>query len=202
MKHWYEVIVVLAVLLLIPVGFAEAGFVGTVNVGLADEWPPGPPPWVTGPPEHVFSKIPGEAAQGLLTITELFGGPEALALDVSGETDEDPILNIVKEINNDSGFTWVGFELTLPDGGSNTFTGTPTCDAFTLTSQTSYEVVFGTPSPLPHSQTMVLDFDVLIPSTGPFSFTLTQTPVPIPEPSTLVLLIIGSLWLLFCIRKR
>ena len=170
---------------------------------LADDWSPGdgPPPWA-GPPDFVFDLIPDGHGNGLLKLTELFGGPEALSHVVSGKTDKDPILNIVKEINNDSGFTWVGFELTLPDGGSNTFTGTPTCDAFTLTSQTSYEVVFGTPSPLPHSQTMVLDFDVLIPSTGPFSFTLTQTPVPIPEPSTLVLLIIGSLWLLFCIRKR
>lgn len=211
MSSCCKVVVWLAVLAIMPIGFVEAGFIaGSVNVDFDDEWTPGDgkPPWAGGPPSWAGEKpdfvfeITSDKAEGLLELKENYGGPETLAHVISGATDGDPVMNITKEINNDSGFTWHGFLLTMPDGGNIVFTGTPSCDAFTLISQDNYNVVFGTPSPLEHGESMVLSFSVLIPSTGPFNFTLTQTPVPVPEPSVLFMLIIGSACLIIRYRKR
>ena len=190
------------VVLLFVTGVAEAGF---VNGSIGVDFPggqQGKPPWAGdgGPPQFVFQRIAGLPAepQGLLGLQEQFGGAEPLSLYIDGETNEDPIMTINKEVENDSGFTWTRFELSLPDGDTNTFVGTPTSDLMTLTSMTDYLIVFE--DAVDHGQTVTFGFDVLIPSTGPFNFTLTQTPVP--EPSTFVLLCLGGMGALAFRRRR
>ena len=190
------------IVLLFVTGVAEAGFVdGSIGVDFPGGQQ-GKPPWAGngGPPQFVFERLEGLPAEpkGLLRLQEQFGGAEALGLYITGMTDEDPIMTINKDVENDSGFTWPRFEISLPDGGTNTFVGTPTSDLMTLTSMTDYLIVFE--DSVTHGQTVAFGFDILIPSTGPFNFTLTQTPVP--EPSTFVLLCLGGMGALAFRRRR
>ena len=178
---------------------ANAGFIdGSITVELCGpESPHGPPPWA-GPPDFVWDKLAEKPGQGLAKLTELFGGPGVLGHVISGRTDSDPVMTVVKTVENDSGFDWTSYEIALPDDGGIKFVGTPTSDKMTLTSQSDYLLVFGEPDAVSVGETVTYTFDVLIPSTGPFSFTLTQEPVP--EPATLGLLALGGLALIR--RKR
>ena len=185
----------LCTFVLLLVGIANAGFIqSSIDVDMPDPGSPhGPPSWA-GPPDFVFELVPGQAGNGMMKLTELFGGPETLAHVVSGLTDVDPVMTITKSVTNDSGFAWTGYEVALPDNGGITFVGTPTSDTMILTSQSDYQLLFGEPQAVAHGETVQFVFDVLIPSTGPFSFTLTQT--PIPEPASLTLLSIGGIALI------
>ena len=202
---YHRMVAAVVLALILPVSGAFGGFIEqTIRVDLPEPASGHtPPPWA-GPPDFVFNLIPEQAVNGLLRLNELFGGPERLAHVISGVTNTDPIMNIDKTINNDSGFTWQSFLLTLPDEGDITFIGTPINDTMSLISQNDYAVVFGAPDALAHGETMALSFDVLVPSTGPFSFTLTQTPfdVLVPEPTTAVLLSIGLVCLIPLLRRR
>jgi hypothetical protein len=120
---------------------------------------------------------------------------------ICGETDEDPILSITKEVENDTSYTWVAYNIDLA-AGSVTFTGTPTSDLMTLTSQTAYALDFGLPSPVLPGQTVSFSFDILIPTGGPFSFTLTQTPELVPEPASTALVGLAVVALALVGRKR
>ena len=140
-----------------------------------------------------------------MRITELFGGPEPLPVVVSGETDADPIMTVTKEVENNSGIDWYGYVITLPAGGDKTFVGTATSDRMDLVAQGDYYLWFIEPDVVLDGERVEFSFDVLVPTTGLFSFTLTQEPLALgqpPEPATLALLILGGLGVLVSRRRR
>ena len=185
-------------------GAASAGFiVGTIDADLPDPGSPhGQAPAWAQPPSCFFDHVTEDAGRGMLTLTELFAGPGTLPVVVSGATDADPIMTIDKDVENATGFTWTGYVISLPETEANKFVGTPTSDSMTLTGQTDYVLTFSDPTGVPSGSTVSFSFEVLIPSTGPFSFTLTQQSVPpIPEPTSLALLALGGIALVTR-RKR
>jgi hypothetical protein len=179
---------------------AFAGFVpGSVDVGFT---PPGPPPWAGsgGPPPFVFEIVPDNSALANMTITEDMGGLD-LELRISGVTTNDPIIAITKDVTNNSGFTWLGYEIAV-NGGSNTFVaGVNSSDKFTLASETANLLTFGLPSPVANGETVSFTFQILIPSTGPFQFDLSQQAIAVPEGASIVLLI-GSMAIMGVTRRR
>jgi hypothetical protein len=181
-------------------GVASAGFT-EISVGLPEQGPPqgaGPPDWVQGPPEFVVELLPDQAVAALVDVFENFGGEGSLPLEITGMTDEDPVMTVTKEVTNNSGYDWTGFEIALPDGGVNTFVNVASSDIMTLDSQSDYLLVFTEPSPVLQGQTVTFTLDILVPTTGPFGFTLDQT--PIPEPATMSLMGLGGA--LALLRRR
>ncbi|MFA5292410.1 MAG: PEP-CTERM sorting domain-containing protein [Phycisphaerae bacterium] len=116
---------------------------------------------------------------------------------MSGETDEDPIYRTIKCVTNGSGVAWTSYELTLSATGP-TFTGTPSADLFSsaVISDGGLKITFSGGVVNPDDE-VLLNFRILVPTTGAFSVCLTQT--PIPEPATMALLGLGALAL---IRKK
>lgn len=149
---------------------------------------------------------PADGNNASLKLSELFastfGGPNGEVLvTISGVTDMDPVLSISKDVMNDTGTTWIGYDITLDTTGSNTFVlGTATSDRLILSSESTSALSFGLPSPVADGEMANFSFDVLIPTMGPFVFTLTQTPVPIPEPGTISLMALVGL--AFVRRRR
>ena len=89
---------------LLVLGFAvtsaQAGFIlETVEVDLPGHGQHGPPPWAQCP-DWVKQMIQ-ERLQ--LRLQEKFEGSESFPVEISGETDEDPIMHIVKDVENSSG---------------------------------------------------------------------------------------------------
>ena len=190
MRWWITVVSVVAL-----GGAAYGGFVAdSVTIDLPEPGEPGRPAWSPGPPPFVFELLSDGSGNARLDVDESFGGAGPLSLLISGETDTDPIMSVIKDVENDSDFTWDGYSITLPDSGGITFTGTATSDRMTLASQTAYALEFAEPDAVADGEWVQFSFDILIPSTGPFSLTLTQE--PIPEPATLALLAAGGLALL------
>jgi len=206
-KNSLRALVVMLTLGVLAVGSAPAGFIpGSVRVDLPDPPAPGggPPPWA-GPPDFVFDLMPDNAAKGRMRITELFGGPGTFPLVISGRTNDDPVMTVTKEVENNSGIDWYGYVITLPDGGDVEFVGTATSDRMDLVAQGAYYLWFTEPAVVLDGERVEFSFDILIPSTGLFSFALTQEPLALgqpPEPATLTLLILGGLGVLVSRRRR
>jgi hypothetical protein len=120
---------------------------------------------------------------------EIYEELEPFVLDISGETDSDPVMTITKVVENTTGFEWIGYRIDLDTAGAATFTGTPVSNAFTYDSgaSSSTSLVFTPPSSVPSGEAATFVFDILVPTTGPFGFTLTQNPTIIPEPATLLM---------------
>ncbi len=134
-----------------------------------------------------------------VTLGEKLGHTGDFLVDFSGETDDDPVMHVLKNVENDGGFTWTDYRMMLPAGGDITFVnGTATSDRMTVAVDSAYELLFSQPQVILPGETVTFEFDVLIPSTGGFNFTLTQT--PLPEPATMALMGLGGLGLL--IRRR
>lgn len=179
---------------------ASAGFIhGSVHVGFSH---PGPPPWAGagGPPPFVFEIVDEHSNLAKLSISEEIGGLEPLNLDISGATNSDPIIEIIKTVTNNSGSVWNGYNIGV-DGGSNSFVaGSASSDKMSLISETPNLLTFGLPSPVANGETVTFDFKILIPSTGPFQFDLSQQARAVPEPGSLALMAI-AVGTVGCLRR-
>ena len=178
---------------------AGAGFiVDTIEVDLPEgngQGHHGPPAWAKCP-EWAFAL---QAQKGHLGMQEKFKGHEPLPVAVSGETDEDPIMHVTKEVENDSGIAWLAYEVLL-EGTGVEFVGAATSSHFGPGVVTPALITYSGPTPVLPGETVVLDFDINVATVGLFSFTLTQTPTP--EPATLALLGFGGLGLAVMRRRR
>ena len=136
----------------------------------------------------------------VLSLTEVYYLDVEDRVFVMGTTDSDPMVHISKTITNNNAVAWTSYELSLDASGDAVFdyTVTPTSDWYTMvdTSDT-LNLTFSAPLAVPVGETVTLDFDINIPTTGWFGFTLTQR--AIPEPTTICLVGLGGLALL---RKR
>jgi hypothetical protein len=191
-----KIIAALAVVLFVQSRSADAGFV-TINT---DVVPKADPP-ATGPPSVALGHLPDGTAQ--LVLGELFDVPginDSFDVRITGEASADPVLSITKNITNNTGLTWVGYNIDLNPSDPATFVGAATSDKMTLTGMTATSLDFGLPAPVPSGQAVSFTFNVNIPNPGPFGFTLSQSPVVVPEPATI--LVFGLAMLLIPLTSR
>lgn len=110
---------------------------------------------------------------------------------ISGETDGSSTFTLIKTITNTTGTTWTGYDLKLLSTG--TFVdGTAGSTKFgTHSFSDDFKILhFYAPQPVLETQSVTLQVDINIPTTGLFNFTMAQH--PIPEPSTILLLTLGA----------
>ncbi len=136
-----------------------------------------------------------------MQVDEEFQDFDPLAIVVFGETDSDPVIQFTKSVLNNTGTTWLGFEIGLNGGGNTFVANSATSDKFTLTSETSNLLTFGLPSPVASGETVSFTFQLNIPSTGPFDLRLTQKAI-VPEPATVTLAAVGSCLAWLFMRRR
>ena len=148
----------------------------------------GPPAWANAP-EWVVDMVGDKHELANLDLTEALGGAGEYPVSIAGQTDEDPDIHVTKTVENDTDYDWDRYEVRLDGAGGATFVGTATSDTFTVISQDALKIVYGGSNPVLQGATVILDFDVNIPTTGDFGFTLTQV---IPEPTTLCMLAVGA----------
>jgi len=185
----------------------------------------GPPPWAgvgrggkpdwAGPPDWAGTPawardpnwqvdLPGDRNHAYLNLDEALDGGGQYPVTISGQTDGDPVIHISKDVENSSGFEWFGYVVLLEtSGGASFLQGTADSSHFQIIDDSDTSMlVYGEPDTVPNGETVTLDFDINIPSTGDFNFTLTQIPLYIePEPATMGLLAVGG-GLLFLKRRR
>ncbi len=130
-----------------------------------------------------------------LSMEELIYDVSPDPIIISGETDEDPTFTIVKTITNTSCIEWTSYILTLTGDGGATFVegsaGAGGGKLQTVEHVDSQTIVFSGLDTVSIGQLLSLQFDINVPTCGPFDFTLTQSAVP--EPATIALLSLGSL---------
>lgn len=133
-----------------------------------------------------------------LTLTESLTVLPPIAGDqvvMSGETDSDPTFTIEKTITNTTGTTWTGYDLELI--GNVTFVnGTASSTKFNTHSFSAdlKTLHFYAPQSVLNTESVTLQVDINVPTTGLFNFTMAQH--PIPEPTTIMLIGLGALGML------
>ncbi len=127
----------------------------------------------------------GERLTGML--------PDWITLEMSGETDADPVMHITKTVTNETDYTWTAYDIALAGTGVSFVPGTATSDKFGSVTESPLLLNYESPIVVAPDETVVCDFDILVETLGSFSFTLSQT--PIPEPTALALIGLGCLGL-------
>jgi hypothetical protein len=187
LKHKLAILGAILVLVVVC-GPAQAGFVeGTFNCTFNPDPAAAQHQWT-------FNILPQATADGCTGKLELSEKIYQLGYDtvtMSGATNSDPTFNVIKTVQNNTGFTWTGYELILPATDAATFVGTPWSNVFGSYTMVPKKVVFSAPLSVPNGGSVTLSVNINIPDSGPFGFTLTQNPVP--EPATVAFLAIGSL---------
>jgi hypothetical protein len=132
-----------------------------------------------------------------LRLTEFVGTYGRWTVSISGETDEDPVMNVTKDVENSSDFAWTGYEVFLSGTNVEFVDGSATSTHFgSVAMGTDWITYSGAPYVNP-GETLTIGFDILVASTGGFTYSLVQSPVP--EPGTMLLVGAG---LVALIRRR
>jgi len=124
-----------------------------------------------------------------------------IPVDVIMTAEADSTFTITSTTTNESGFTWIGYILTLAPADDVTFVpGTAGSTKFqTVVYPNPQRLEFWAPVPVEHGQVVTLQFDLSVPDGPPYTFSLTHN--IIPEPATFALLGLGTAVLL-AQRKR
>lgn len=186
---------------------ATAGFVGDLYLEFQPPRPHpgpggrgGPPAWARNP-DWVVEMIGEKRQRAELFIPETLEGDGEYPVLIEGETDEDPIMAISKAVLNASDYAWYSYEVLLEGAVGITFVnGSASSDIFSVLSEEPLKIVFGAPDPVLPTQTVTLNFEINIATSGGFGFTLVQSVVP--EPATLSVLILGAGVVLFRRKRR
>ncbi len=187
-------------------GTALAGFT-EINVSLSLDTGMLPVPPNAKVPSHIGDIewgfiIPPDGNADIDLFERLAGKlPEWIKLEVSGETDADPIMNITKTVTNDTQDTWEGYQIALAGEDVSFIAGTASSDVFNNVTEGAMLLDFQSPLSVGPGESVTFDFDILVESVGVYTFELSQTPrlEVIPEPATLGLMALGAIAF---IRKR
>ncbi|MHC5083603.1 MAG: PEP-CTERM sorting domain-containing protein [Planctomycetota bacterium] len=129
-----------------------------------------------------------------LTLAENYTHTGSDSVNMAVETDEDPLVHIVKTVTNSNGHDWTSYTLTLNDATPGvSFVDSAFSDVFTSAALVGNVITFSGET-VAIGETVNLEFDILIADAGSFGWCVTQQ--AIPEPATLVMLGLGALSLL------
>lgn len=179
---------------------ASAGLIpSSVNINFA---PPGPPSWAgtEGPPPFVFEIVPDEAELPGINIDENLGG-EDLDLQIAGGSAGGTTITINKNVTNNSSVAWVGYDIGV-DTGVTFVNGSASSDKFTVIDESPNLLSFGQPSAVQPGDSVMFNFQILIPEDGDFSFDLSQRPQRIPEPTSIAIVALGAVAFGCHLRRR
>ncbi|MGD0541372.1 MAG: PEP-CTERM sorting domain-containing protein [Tepidisphaeraceae bacterium] len=130
--------------------------------------------------------------------------PAQIDYTVTTDTANDPTLIIGNDVNNDTGFTWTGYDVTVsmnnPFTLSSALVSTPAGWSAIVSGPTlilgqyvgTIDYTAGTPIPDGNE----LDFQYTLSFSSFLSYSFTETVVPVPEPASLGLLALGAVALL------
>lgn len=121
------------------------------------------------------------------------GVPSFRPANVTVQAESHSTFTITSTVTNETPVTWIGYEVTLDPTGAATFVlGSAGSTKFATVSQIDdWTIQFWAPQEVLPNQVVTLQFDILIPDSGSYTFSLTQH--PIPEPATVALLGLGAM---------
>jgi len=130
-------------------------------------------------------------------VTQSIGSARLGTVTMSAESQSK--FTLTSTVTNETSFIWTGYLLSLNPAESASFAnGSAGSTKFgTVLYPDKWHVEFRSPQEVAPGQVVTMQFDIVIPDDGSYTFTLTQT--PIPEPATLALLGLGAL---ACLRRR
>jgi len=137
------------------------------------------------------------------------GSSGTLETSVTTDTTTDPTLVVGNDVNNDTGFTWTGYDVSVsmsnPFSLYNALVTTPSDWTASVTApaliggQYVGYIDYSAGTPIPNGGE--LDFQYTLQFTGSLSYSFTETVTPVPEPASIGLLTMGVVALL-ARRKR
>lgn len=162
-------------------------------------------------------------AYNLRTKRSQSGGPGRIQLDFTTDTPDDPKINFINEVENDSDFAWTGYSIKFtldtptqlttcllsnekvngPDGWTITITQQLTPKGLNASGRYEYMGLIDLVGGAPIGIGGELDFRYALIFAGSTSYTAIQDVTTIPEPGTLMLLGMGAFSLAFYgLRRR